>query len=482
MARNNIERVPPPTKWPLRFQVTQDVLDKPAELANSFPTFEEAMVFLKGQPAATNPWNGIPWTGEVSPGDYAGKIWIPNNVFLHSPNPLSVIINGGADVLAGESIVSVANGGLRNFWISPKNLGGVPLASLLVRDSLALYTDEDYDWVGSLSGKTLIFLTPSVTITFTGTEVDAPSVAAKIIADGGGLVTAQAISNRVVIQNTTPASPLKIDKDGTSNIILGFFDDFDLESIPNDMEFMVAQNLVVVGSSGQEKVVYLTDQSNGQYVIDGITTAGGTVGGIYAEQNSQAIIRSAFPFLSGAGIYVADYAHLELEGGRSDQNIGDDVHVEEFGKLSCRGFSYTTRTPTGSGAGTLVPSGARSPEVFNVAGAYAVSSEVDGIRTADFESVIESVTMTRKTAGVSGQTEIQLNKVAPGGAVTPLYTTTAQPAITAAQGNYVMLKADLPDILKIEAGYSLTVDITEKEVGNPQGLNIKVRTAVTSAA
>jgi hypothetical protein len=223
--------------------VTQDVLDKPSDLGNSFSTFADALQFLHDQPAATNPWNGIPWTGEVSPGEYSGKIWIPNTVFLHSPNPLSVRLIGGSSVQTDEAIVSVANGGLRNFFIETKNTTGIPSANLSIRDSLYLYTDEDYNWPGPLSGKTLIFLTPSVTITFTGIEVDAASVAAKITSDGGGLVAADAFANRVIIKNTNPTGKLKIDKNGTANIILGFFTDFDLESIPNNEEFMVAQNL-----------------------------------------------------------------------------------------------------------------------------------------------------------------------------------------------------------------------------------------------
>lgn len=88
---------------------------------------------------------------------------------------------------------------------------------------------------------------------------------------------------------------------------------------------------------------------------------------------------------------------------------------------------------------------------------------------------IVGVQVYRATAGLAGQTRVNLGVGTDGLATTDLYTAGARPTITAVSGSFRQLSAGLPDVsVVVPANGRLELDIEEVETGTPADLAVRV--------
>lgn len=88
---------------------------------------------------------------------------------------------------------------------------------------------------------------------------------------------------------------------------------------------------------------------------------------------------------------------------------------------------------------------------------------------------ILAVIVYRATAGLLGQTRINLARGTDGGAATDMYSAGARPTITAASGNFRHLYATIPDITQsVPADGRLELNIEEVETGVSSDLSVRV--------
>ena len=117
-------------------------------------------------------------------------------------------------------------------------------------------------------------------------------------------------------------------------------------------------------------------------------------------------------------------------------------------------------------------SGATSPKmhaVFKVTGKLIVIQGVDVANIFDTSFVITGIWLYRKTAGVSGSTIVDIHKNG-----TTIYTTQANRPTIAYNDADHKVDATLPDVVAVNAGDVLTMDIDQVETGSPEDLVVVI--------
>jgi hypothetical protein len=459
MARNNINRVPPPSK----FFGTVDVTQNPSDDLLNFQDINNAIDYLVGLPESENPLSGNAfWNIRLNGGAYIQRFDLPVNVGLVGVGSIGQLIIGGSDVQTDDAVVSIRNGSLSNIIIQPVGVSGNPESMILIKNSLSVYTKRQSDWTLPLDG-TELKITPEAqaqeSFVFTATEVDAVSVAAFIVANGIN-ITAVATHNMVEIKGKA-GQPLTVNKTGTANVRLGFSTIVDEKSVANEFELLVLKSILLVGNSAIDKAVNFTDDGGGRYAMADVFS-GGSQYGIYFEDGSSGILRNSFPSLHAtAGVYLEDNVLAEFENGKSKLN-GTDVYIGNNSELIARSFAYEKITNNG----ILTPSGSRITLEWNVTGVLGVGTFIDGPRAIPYDITIESIQFVRRNNGTAGSTIIDINYGPSGGGEITLYTNQAnRPTVTSAEGDNTVKLAILPDIVQIPKGYYLSMDIDQVEGG-----------------
>lgn len=472
MSRNNITRVPPPTK----FFGTVDVTVEPSDDVLNFQLVNDAISYLEALPESENPIAGILWGIRLHSGLLFERFDLPVNTSIVGVSPVGQAVLGGSDVQTGDAIISVRNGSVASLILQAIGVTGNPETMFWVKNSLSVYTKRDSVWTLPLTG-TELKITPQgfsqETFIFTASEVDAATVAAFIVANGVNL-TAVAKHNTVEITGTINQS-LTVDKTGTANDRLGFSTITNETTVSNNVEILVAKELAIVGNTSIDKAVLFSDNGSGQYALINTKTAG-TQNGIYFEDGAEGIIRSSFPSLhSNAGVYIESNAIAQFEGGNSKINIGQDVI--NHGTLIANSFSYKKIINTG----ILIPSGSRITFEWNMTGVLVPGTFIDGSRPVPYDMTIESVQFARRINGTDSDTIIDINTGNSGGGESTIYTTQAnRPSVNFVEGNEIVKLATLPDIMNISKGDYMSIDIDQVEGGGGPNAPSDIYVVVTA--
>lgn len=198
-----------------------------------------------------------------------------------------------------------------------------------------------------------------------------------------------------------------------------------------------------------------------------------------------------------AGAMVVGFAGGVVDVQFDDAVAGTTTTLDEY--LASMGYTFLVaappvetsllvRSPDGSlhaigilDDGSLLVDGAAATGLeyaeWRVNGALTVVSAIDTAwlgRPGQAYAIV-GVQVYRATAGLLGQTRINLAVGTSGGAAVDLYSAGARPTITALAGNFVHLVAALPDLsTAVPAGARLELDIEEVETGVPSDLSVRV--------
>lgn len=112
---------------------------------------------------------------------------------------------------------------------------------------------------------------------------------------------------------------------------------------------------------------------------------------------------------------------------------------------------------------------------FKLDGWITAQTDLDGLLVVPFACTVQKITMSRRRAGSSGSTIVDVNKAASGGAAVTLYTTQGnRPTIAQTDGDRKAIIATDPDITALTAGDYLSVDVDSAEGSFPLDLVVSV--------
>jgi hypothetical protein len=470
MARNNIYRVPPPTSWGRELLVGYKAAG--AKDLESFETIADALAYIESLPAEEQPSLTNTFMLRLHPSAFAENVWLPDYVGIIGIAPLGSIITGDPSH-RDKPTISIGIGYISNVTIFT---GDIQAAGIFIRNANSGYTIIESEFGSIGAGDTLIVDHNLITntITFAGTETDADDVAAAITAQGTNIKGINRYG-RVEIRpaGTPPAdAALTVKSTGTANAALGFSTVSDTTYESPSLEIMLTDNVII---SNCTDGILQTDLGLGNYVATRLIIIGNT-DGIHVESYGKINFTDAVMFFNGYGIRLEDNANISMYGGFSRYSFQYDIVLEGSGSiLDARSFAYATRSGV---TGKIIPAGSRLTYEFNIAGQLSVASDVDGLRLVPCDSTIEGICMVRQLAGNDGQTIIDVNYYR-NGIKNTLYTTQGnRPSIPANAGDYEHLIATLPDIINLQSGDLLSIDIDDVDNPKPDGLNIVITAVV----
>ncbi len=489
MGRNDSSLVQPKTKFARMVDVGKSIgVHKPRDIFN-FGTIPEAIDYMTSLGEGDNPYDGIPWVIRLSSEFHSGKIWLPSNVGMISPAALGARLIGGPEVKVGEALLGMGNSAIANIGVQP-SAGTIAVDSAIyIRDSIKVYShlsegEMSFPLIGP---KTIIVLVQGFeqqTIPLDSESyADLDEVVEAINDEADDFVASIEVGHLAL--DPIGSSFLSVQPEGTINSFLGFSTEFEHTSVPNTDEFMVMQDIGVIGNGFYQNGIRFTDRGGGLYVGQNMSTAGFQVG-MKFDDGVQGIYRSPFPTVNIVGMEFGKNTQVELEGGRSIAN-GTDIVADDTGgagtlpRIQMRAFAYKTL----SGNIDIVPAASRIDYTFRLNGNYS-TGPIDTSVPIEHSCTIEHISIIRVMGGSSGSTiiDIQRGDGIGGQVATTLYTTNPGDRFTfpSTDGDNKLKRtpddAKLPSIKNLNKGEFLDVNVLQKDVGNPEGLSVKVRCVV----
>ena len=469
------------------------------------PTFQairDAINYLRNLPAIDYPSVTNPYKIVGAPGIFAeSELFLPPYVsFEGAGRQLTTIVGSGAGV-ARITMSAGLGSVISNVRFDSSGYASKVDAQVVFHGDAGngmIWTPFNQDEYTAVSnGMTLILQTDAVApvvMTVVGlvgpTLWNATDFSNWINANGGGFyISIVRFGHAVIAQAIPPTTKLTLHKTGTLNACFGF------PTVVDTVAYQLSQifkaetpgmyNFEIDGSLGSGCIYDIYSAAYWNIVDSGSIYSGDN--GVWTEFGDLSITSIYIEnfnlrgFLVGTSVIKATVL-VEADNCECFSIIGGAIDIEfknAGAYMKARHTTYNSVLNVANSIGVIYPTATHYTEQFKVTGLITAVTYIDGIRPIPHDAIIEGITVSRGTAGAGGSTVIDIMYPDAGNNPVTLYTTAGnRPTIANTAGDRKVLKAKLPDILKLLSGKWISVDVTSVEAGAPADLIVDVHIRV----